>query len=64
MNINQADISDYVAGRLDKQDRFRIEAALFSDELLRRDVERARRIDQAVKLKFATRRPSLCRGGH
>lgn len=60
MNINETDISDYVAGRLDALDRFRVEAALASDIVLRSAVERARCVDVAVKTKLGTRRSSIC----
>ena len=64
MNINETDISDYVAGRLDALDRFRVEAALASDIVLRSAVERARRVDVAVKTKLGTRRSSICGCGN
>ena len=62
MRINEVDISDYVAGRLDALDRIKFEAALASDLMLRRAVERARCVDRVVKAKFGLRQLS-CAGG-
>ena len=56
MNISEIDISDYVSGRLDALDRLRFEAALASDLMLRRAVQRARLVDDAIKAKFCFRR--------
>ena len=63
MSISEIDISDYVSGRLDALDGFRIEAAIASDVLLGRAVERARRVDAAIKVKFGSEgRTGSCRG--
>ena len=62
MRINEVDVSDYVAGRLDALDRIKFETALASDLMLRRAVERARCVDRSVKAKFGLRQIG-CAGG-
>ena len=63
MYVSSTDISDYVSGRLDDLDRLRLELALASDLRLRQDIERARRLNDAIKAKFRlTRRTELCCG--
>ena len=61
MNFSQIDISDYVSGRLDALDRFRFEAALASDLILQHAVQRARAVDDAVRVKFGLRLRPGCR---
>ena len=47
--ITDADLQDYIEGRLDAEERAKVEARLATDALLAEEVERLRR--QALKLQ-------------
>ena len=53
MMISAIDISDYVSGRLDVLDQWRMERALATCDKLRKDVAKAQALHCAVKIKLS-----------